>query len=60
MHHFTFWTLTKIYTGHEDSGCQLNVDVAQLVEHWHADPEVCSSLFKDLLDNLTETFIVKN
>ena len=51
MHHFTFWTsvISRINRawfckGHEDSGWQLNVDLAQLVEHWHDDPEVLSSI----------------
>ena len=63
------------YKCHEDSGWQLNVDLGQLVEHWPHDLEVvgsnpagenfltilfCSSLCKDLSDNLTETPIVKN
>ena len=41
MHHFTWWTLfisrinrAWLYKGHENSGWQLNVDLAQLVEHW--------------------------
>ena len=64
-----------LYKGHEDSDWQLNVDLAQLVGHWPRDPKVlvsiptggnfwriffCSSLCKDLSDNLTETPIVKN
>ena len=64
-----------LYKGHEDSGWQLNVDLGQLVRHWPHDLEVlvsnpaggksltnlfCSSLCKDLSDNLTEAFIVKN
>ena len=32
-----------LYKGHEDSGWQLNVDLAQLVRHWHDDPEVLVS-----------------
>ena len=51
MHHFTFWTLVIsrinrawLYKGHEDSGWQLNVDLAQLVEHGHDDPEVMGSI----------------
>ena len=82
MHHFTCWTLfisrinrAWLYKGHGDSGWQLNVDLAQLVEHWPYDPEVlvsiptggniwriffCSSLCKDLSHNLTEMPIVKN
>ena len=47
MHHFTCWTSfisrinrARLYKGHEDSGWQLNVDLAQLVEHW---PEVLGS-----------------
>ena len=82
MHHFTCWTLfisrinrAWLYKGHEDSGWQLNVDLAQLVRRWLEDPEVlvsnptwhnfwwiffCSSVCKDLSDNLTETPIVKN
>ena len=81
MHHFTFWTLVIsrinracLYKGHEDSGWQLNIDLAQFVEHWHDHPEVLgsiptgaifddffsSSLCKDLSDNLTEKPIVKN
>ena len=47
MHHFTCWTLlisrinrAWLYKGHEYSGWQLNVDLAQLVRHcpditWH-------------------------
>ena len=53
MHHFTCWTLfisrinrTWLYKGHEDSGWQLNVDIAQLVRHWPEDLEV-------LVSNLT-------
>ena len=82
MHHFTCWTLfisrinrAWLYKGHEDSGWQLNVDLAQLVRHWAEDLEVlvsnltggnlwriafCFSLHKDLLDNLTEMPIMKN
>ena len=82
MPHFTCWTLfisriyrAWLYKGHEDSGRQLNVDLAQLVRHWPEDLEVlvsnpiggifwriffCSSLCNDLSDNLTETPIVKN
>ena len=82
MHHFTCWTLfisrinrAWLYKDHEDSGWQLNVDLAQLVRHWPHDLEVlvsnhtggnfwrnffCSSLSTDLSDNLTETPIVKN
>ena len=44
MHHFTCWTLfisrinrAWLYEGHEDSGWQLNVDLAQLVRHWPED-----------------------
>ena len=51
MHHFTFWTLVisrinrdLLYKGHEDSGWQVNVDLVQLVEHWHDDPEVPGSI----------------
>ena len=33
--HFGLWSFD-----HEDSGWQLNVDLAQLVDHWHDDPEV--------------------
>ena len=73
MHHFTCWTLfisringAWLYKCHEDSGWQLNVDLAQLVRHWPKDLEVlvsnptggnfwrilfCSSLCKDLSDN---------
>ena len=55
-----------LYNSYEDSGWQLNADLAQLVEHWHDDPEVmgsiptggnfwrnffCSFLCKDLSDN---------
>ena len=50
------------------------VDLAQLMEHWHGDPEVLVSiptgsnfdnffrfsLCKDLSNNLTETCIAKN
>ena len=50
MHHFTCWTLlisrinrAWLYKGHEDSGWQLNVDLAQLVRHWPEDPEVLVS-----------------
>ena len=50
MHHFTCWTLlisrinrAWLYKGHEDSGWQLNVDLAQLVRHWPDDPEVLVS-----------------
>ena len=65
----------RLYKGYEDSGWQLNVDLAQLVRHWPEDLEVlvsnptggnfltiffCSSLCKDPSDNLTETPIVKN
>ena len=51
MHHFTCWTLfisrmnrAWIYKGHEDSGWQLNVDLAQLVRHWPHDLEVLVSI----------------
>ena len=51
MHHFTYWSLfisrinrASLCKGHEDSGWQLNVDLAQLSEHWSHDPEVVSSL----------------
>ena len=47
MHHFTCWTLfiSKINRAcHEDLGWQLNVDLAQLVEHWPDDPEVLVSI----------------
>ena len=55
--------------------CPTDSCLAQLVRHWPEDPDVlvsiptggnfwriffCSSLCKDLLDNLTETPIVKN
>ena len=55
--------------------CPTDCCLAQLVRHWPEDPEVlvsiptwgqfltkffCSSLCKDLSDNLTETPIVKN
>ena len=50
MHHFTCWTLfisrinrTWLYERHEDSGWQLNVDLAQLVRHWPEDLEVLVS-----------------
>ena len=50
MHHFTCWTLfisrinrAWLYKGHENSGWQLNVDLAQLVGHWPHDPEVLVS-----------------
>ena len=50
MHHFTCGTLcisringAWLYKGHEDSGWQLNGDLAQLSEHWSHDPEVVSS-----------------
>ena len=45
MHHFTCWILfifrihrARLCKGHEDSGSQLNVDLAQLVRHWPEDP----------------------
>ena len=48
--HFTCWTLfisrinrAWLYKGHEDSGWQLNVDLAQMVGHWPHDPEVLVS-----------------
>ena len=51
MHHFTCWTLfisrinrTWLYKGHEDSGWQMNVNLAQLVRHWPEDLEVLVSL----------------
>ena len=51
MHHFICWTLfisrinrAWLYKGHEDSGWQLNVDLAQLVRHWPEDPEVLVSI----------------
>ena len=81
MHHFTCWTLfisrisrAWLYKGNEDSGWQLNIDLAQLVRHWPEDLEFlvsnppggnfwqlffCFNLCKDLSDNLTETPIVK-
>ena len=50
MHHFTCWTLfisrinrAWLYNSTEDSGWQLNVDLAQLVRHWPEDPEVLVS-----------------
>ena len=50
MYHFTFWTLVisringaRLYKGYEDSGWQVNVDLAQLVEHWYDDSEVLGS-----------------
>ena len=50
MHHFTCWTLfisrinrSWLYKGHEDSGWQLNVNLAQLVRHWPEDLEVLVS-----------------
>ena len=50
MHHFTCWTLfisrinrAWLYKGHEDSGWQLNVDLAELVRHWPDDLEVLVS-----------------
>ena len=82
MHHFTCWTLfisrinrAWLYKDHQDSGWQLNVDLAQLVRHWPEDVEVLVSnptggnfwqfffahpCVKDLSDNLTEMPIVKN
>ena len=78
MHYFTFWTLVIsrinracFYKGHDDSVCQLNVDLAHLVEHWLMVQRswVQSPLGKILTknfcfslcnDNLTETLIVKN
>ena len=51
MHHFTCWTLfisrinrAWLYKCHEDSGWQLNVDLAQLVRHWSEDLEVLGSI----------------
>ena len=53
MHHITFWTLVisriNRAKGHEDSGWQLNVDLAQLVEHWHDDPEVMGSILTGVI-----------
>ena len=58
-----------LYKGQEDSGWQLNVDLAQLMiqRSWFQSPLgaifdefFCSFLCKDLSDNLTETPIVKN
>ena len=50
MHHFTCWTLfisrinrAWLYKGHEDTGWQLNIDLAQLVWHWPNDLEVLVS-----------------
>ena len=50
MHHFACWTLSisrinraRLYKGHEDSGWQLNVDLAQLVEHYSGDLEFVGS-----------------
>ena len=47
IHHFTFWNLiisringAWLYKGHGDSDWQLNVDLAQSVEHWHDNEEV--------------------
>ena len=51
MHHFTCRTLfiyrinrAWLYKGHEDSGWQLNIDLAQLVRHWPHDLEVLVSM----------------
>ena len=51
MHHCTCWTsfISRInrawlYKDHEDSGWQLYVDLAQLVEHWPHDLEVLVSI----------------
>ena len=51
MHNFICWTLfisrintAWLYKGHEDSGWQLNVDLAQLVRHWPEDLEVLVSI----------------
>ena len=48
--HVGFWlfleSIEHDFKGHEDSGWQLNVDLAQLVRHWPADLEV-------LVSNLT-------
>ena len=50
-----------MYKGHENSDRHLNGDLAQLVEHWHDDPEVMGSILTGtIFDNLTETRIVKN
>ena len=45
------WTLvisrinrTWLYKDHKDLGWQLNVNLAQLVEHWHNEPEVLGSI----------------
>ena len=50
MHHFTCRTLfisrinsAWLYKGHENSGWQLNVDLAQLVRYWPEDLEVLVS-----------------
>ena len=50
MHHFTCWTLfisrikrAWLYKGYENSGWQLNVDLAQLVRCWPEDLEVMVS-----------------
>ena len=38
--HFGLWSFLE----HKDSGWQLNVDLAQLIEHWHDDSEVMGSI----------------
>ena len=50
MLHITCWTFfisrinrAWLYKSHENSGLQLNVDLAQLVRHWPEDPEVLVS-----------------
>ena len=50
MHYFTYWTLfisrinrAWLYKGHENSGWQLNADLAQLVRYWPEDLEVLFS-----------------
>ena len=46
--HFGLWPFPESkehdLKGLKDSDWQLNVDLAQLVEHWHDDPEVLGSI----------------
>ena len=46
--HFGLWlfleSIKHDLKGHEDLGWQMIVHLAQLLEHWHDDPEVMGSI----------------